>query len=890
MNLLDATTRVALSAYLHDLGKLAERANIDHAGRLDAHKNLYCPWQYNGGYHSHIHAAYTGIAWDALEATGHFPDLRGNYPPFVSIETDANLPDSVVNAAAAHHKPDTFLQWVVATADRVASGFERDEFDIKYNNQKERDNHYRARLLTLFEQIDKGEIQEGEIKWRYPLELLSPQALFPRTDCTPADDATARAQYHQLWNALLEGLKQIPRSHRENLPLWLDHFDALWLTVCHAIPAATAFGVKPEVSLYDHSKATAALAAALWRWHHEKDKLTAADLKNGWKEEKFLLIQGDFFGIQNFIFAEGGETNKHAHKLLRGRSFQVALLAECATLTLLDALALPPVSQIINAAGKFLIVAPNTAQTREAVKNAQGTFNDWCLRHTYGEIGIGLAVTPASCNDFSQKCFGDLLKRLFEALDIAKHRRFNLCHADSPTVFNDFLHRFNNELGVCKINGRYPAESKAPGYAISHLAKDQIRIGEALTKRARVLVSRDADSLKQGSLALDYFGWRITFVNDAEASGHYGQLARERKLIRCWDFSLPDENGKVFDGFARRFVNTYVPYFDQADEATADKYGRWQEEADFDREYPIKTLHHLACEDRQPDENGHWHGEIALITLKGDVDNLGALFQKGLKKPTFAKWASLSRQINLFFALWLPWFCEHGKDGKSITRYRNTYTVFAGGDDFFLIGPWRSTIALADEMQQHFARYVVNPGITFSAGMSMTQPKVPARHLARSAESALEQSKAYKGKNDKENNEGKPLKNAATLWSQTVSWQDWHALLTGHTNKLQDLLAQAEEHGAKLSTGYLYDLLQLAKKAERARLERKPEDSLWRSQLVYRTTRFIGDRLRSNGEANASIRRRQLQEAINQEFTAALDSYGGAYRLPLSILLYGRRE
>lgn len=889
MNLLDATTRVALSAYLHDLGKLAERANIDHEGRLDAHKTLYCPWQDNGGYHSHIHAAYTGIAWDAIEATGHFPELRGNCPPFVSIETDANLPDSVVNAAAAHHKPDTFLQWVVATADRVASGFERDEFDKQYNSVRERDNHYRARLLTLFEQIDKGEIEEGMLAWRYPLEPLSPQSLFPQSDCTPTDDATARAQYHRLWDALLNGLKQIPLLHCANLPLWLDHFDALWLTVCHAIPAATAFGVKPEVSLYDHSKATAALAAALWRWHHEQGKETVADLKNGWDEEKFLLIQGDFFGIQNFIFAEGGETNKHAHKLLRGRSFQVSLLTECASLTLLDKLSLPPTSQIINAAGKFLIVAPNTAQAHEAVENARRTFNDWCLRHTYGEIGIGLAVTPASCNDFVQKRFKELTTRLFEALDITKLRRFDLCNAKSPIIFSDFLHRFNSELGVCKINGRYPAESDSPGYAVSHLARDQIEIGKALTQHARVLISRDADSLKHKSLGLDYFGWRITFVDDADASDHYGQLVKERKLIRCWDFSPPDEDGKVFDGFAKRFVNTYVPYFDQADKATSDKYARWQDEVDFDQKYPIKTLHHLACEDRQLKENEQWRGEIALVTLKGDIDNLGLLFQKGLERPTFAKWASLSRQVNLFFALWLPWFCEHGKDSKSISRYINTYTVFAGGDDFFLIGPWRSTIALAGEMQQHFARYVVNPGITFSIGMSMTQPKVPARHLARSAENALEQSKTYAGKKSKGNSEDNSLKNAVTLWHQTVNWQEWHTLLNKRLDKLETLLAEAESNGAKLSTGYLYDLLQLADKAERARLERKPEDSLWRSQLVYRTTRFIGERIKSNGDANTNSRRRQLMEAINQEFTNALDDHQGAYRLPLSILLYSWR-
>ena len=124
--MIEPSTRIALAAFLHDVGKLAERAGIDHSGRLDAHKMLYCPWHREGGYHSHVHAAYTGIAWDILEATGHFPDLRHDCAPFSDGE-DANVIDSAVNASSAHHKPDTFLQWIVATADRVASGFERDK-------------------------------------------------------------------------------------------------------------------------------------------------------------------------------------------------------------------------------------------------------------------------------------------------------------------------------------------------------------------------------------------------------------------------------------------------------------------------------------------------------------------------------------------------------------------------------------------------------------------------------------------------------------------------------------------------------------------------------------------------------------------------------------------
>jgi CRISPR-associated protein Csm1 len=876
MNLTDASSRIALAALLHDLGKLAERAGIDHEGRLDAHKTLYCPWHIEGGYHSHIHAAYTGIAWDVLEATGHFPDLRQECLPF-STTADDNATDSAVNAASAHHRPDTYLQWIVATADRVASGFERDKFDSEYNNKRERENHYCARLLTLFEQIGKPNIKEGKLAWRYPLKPLAPENIFPQAaaTCTPRDNATAKAEYHVLWEALLDGLKLIPQSHVTNLPLWLDHFDSLWLAMTHAIPAATAFDIKPEVSLYDHSKAAAALATALWRWHYEKGKETVAAVREGWAENKILLVQGDFFGIQDFIFAEGGATQKHAHKLLRGRSFQVSLLAECAALKLLEALELPPSAQIINAAGKFMIVAADTESARAAVVRCRKELNEWCLEHTYGEIGVGLATTPASCNDFASGCFGELSKRLFAALDVAKHQRFGLCDEQAHAVFEGFLDAFDNTLGVCSINGKHPADPKASaqperGYTLSRLADDQIRIGEALTKRARLLVARQAETLPV--LGLDYFGYRLAFAPEAEASGKYGELARKGTLLRVWDFDAAEEDGTLWRGYARRFVNSYVPRFDSSDEQIADKYGKWESEAEFDRSAPIKTLHHIACEDRRLDQNSHWQGEIALVTVKGDIDNLGALFQQGLEKPTFAKMASLSRQINAFFALWLPWYCEHGKDAQGVARYRNTYTVFAGGDDFFLIGPWESTLSLATELREKFAAYVANESITFSAGLSMTHPKTPVRQLARSAEHALDAAKAQ------------PDKNAVTLWQRSVKWPDWQMLMGERRAALEALMVRAGSHGAAFSTGLTYALLQLSDRAE----SQRPEDAIWRSQLHYRLARFFRDRVK--GDDGARDRREQLLADAIREIGGALGNYKGAYRLPLSVLLYRQRD
>ncbi len=883
MNFSDPSTRVALAAFLHDIGKLAERAGIDHAGRLDAHKTLYCPWHADGGYHSHVHAAYTGIAWDMLEATGHFPDLRRDCPPFYSGD-DGNATDSAINAASAHHRPDTFLQWIVATADRVASGFERDKFDSKYNDKRERDNHYCARLLTLFEQIGKKNVEEGELAWRYPLKPLSPESLFPQRAqaCTPRDNAAAKVEYHALWDALLEGLARIPQSHVPNLALWLDHFDSLWLTITGAIPAATAFGVKPEVSLYDHSKATAALATALWRWHTESDMETVAAVRGGWNEPKFLLVQGDFFGIQDFIFTEGGQTQKHAHKLLRGRSFQVSILAECAALKLLEALELPSTSQIVNAAGKFLIVAPNTESARAAVARRRKEFNDWCLAHTYGEIGVGIATTAASCNDFAAGRFGELTKRLFEALDAAKHQRFDLCGSDATAAFDGFLDSFDNTLGVCEINGKHPATRTrgdgASQYALCALADDQIRIGEELTKRARILVAREAGSLNV--LGLDYFGYHLAFVPEAEASGKYGELARSGQVVRVWDFDAPDADGALWRGYARRFVNAYVPAWSNEDLVLkADgKYDRLRLDHIGEAEAgKIKTLHVLAAEDGR-DLRGmqKYQGEIALVTVKGDIDDLGALFQQGLDKPTFAKMVSLSRQVNAFYALWLPWFCEHGKDTNGVARFRNTYTVFAGGDDFFLIGPWESTLALASALREKFAAYVANDRITFSAGIVMTQPQTPVRQLARGAERALDSAKHF-------DTQGKK-KNAVTLWSHSVGWADWQALMGERRAALEALMARAESQGAGFSTGLTYSLLQLADRSE----SQRPEDAIWRSQLHYRLARFFRDRV--CGDDDARERRQRLLDDAIREIGGALSIYKGAYRLPLSVLLYRQRD
>ncbi len=902
---LVASSRVALASLLHDLGKFAERARIEiDRERLETWKQLDCPhWD---GRPTHIHVAYTTAGFMAIEHLLPARDLL-MAEPFARPEgRDAD--DSLINAAARHHKPDTFLQWIIATADRLASGFERETFDaynVAPDDEQKRLNHYTTRQWTLLEGIGRDAHAQTPPAWRYPLKAFAPGSIFPEraSSCEQGDKARAQEEYRALWDAFKEGLVAIPASHRASLPLWLDHFESLWLTYTHAIPSATAgIGgpVRPDVSLYDHSKTTAALAVALWRYHvdqghdpcatrdalrlqWDQERAASPEAAVVWDEPKFLLIQGDFFGVQKFIFAEGGLTQRHAAKLLRGRSFYVSLLTELAALKVLEALGLPATSQVVNAAGKFLVVAPNTPDAVTALKALQTDLDSWFLEHTWGECGIGLAWSPVAARDFRQSEGGTIpfraaMKRLFDDLEIVKSHRFGLCKEAAPSpVFHDFLDRFTH--GECQIDGRSPATMEKDGIWMSAMAADQIDIGHHLASRSRVLITRAG--LGHDGLRLPIFGYHIQFTGHEEATGRFGVEAASGNLVRAWDFSLPESGTQaLWNGYARRHINAYVARFGNINNQDVDRYAGIEDSRVAEwRPKEIKSLNHLARDDRRLDTGEdllggrkRWIGTEALMTLKGDVDNLGLIFQQGLNHPTFARMAALSRQMNAFFAVYLPWLCARD--------YPNTYTVFAGGDDFFLIGPWHSTIRLAQCMKNEFHRYVAeNAEIHFSAGLSMTKPGLPIRQLVTLADEALEAAKSYNPAK-----QARASKNAVRCFGETVSWADLDRLME------REVALRSAAHDYALSTRYVYGLLQLTDMA--GAVKERPENAIWHAYFAYRTRRLaetcyghIGDR----GERE--VARARLQASLAREIAhEGIERHGDAYRIALFTYLYQQRD
>ena len=390
--------KIALASFFHDIGKFAERSkghfHVDPEF-INNHTNLYQPF-FNGR-HTHQHAVYTAAFIDHIEKLLPKEFNKDNW----------GHDDPFMNLAAGHHKPETPMQWIVAMADRISSGFDRDEFE-DYNKGIGVKDYKKTRLLTIFEGIATDGRRKADsleaYKFRYPLKELSPLNIFPtdKEDYRSLDSTYASKEYDELFFNFVNSLENL--IHKQNISLWFEHFDSLFMIYASHIPAATVGKVIPDVSLYDHSKTTAALASAIYLYHLRNGSMEIENIKD-YEDKKFLIVSGDFYGIQNFIFTEGGSTNKAAAKLLRGRSFVVSLISELAADMLCREIGLTTASIILNAAGKFTILAPNTKETRDKIKVVEEKINDWLIRMFYGESSIGISFIEASSEDFISKKF-----------------------------------------------------------------------------------------------------------------------------------------------------------------------------------------------------------------------------------------------------------------------------------------------------------------------------------------------------------------------------------------------------------------------------------------------------------------------------------------------------
>jgi len=621
---MDATTlKIAIAGFMHDIGKFADKNwfNISEQFLID-NADLYQP-HYKGNY-THRHAVYTAAFIDHIE----------KLLPRKFNQANWGLEDSFINLAAGHHNPKTRMQWIIAMADRISSGWDRDEFDKEYNRSVAWVNYRQTRLLPIFEHLMDTEESEPETSdkysYCYPLKEISPMNFFPglKNQVHPKDNQTAIKEYQNLFDEFLYALEGLMHKE-ENLELWFEHFDSLMMVFTSAIPAARAGNVIPDVSLYDHSKITAALAVAIYLYHLQTESMTINAIKN-YDIKKFLLINGDFYGIQSFIFSDSREAEKNRAKILRGRSFAVSLFSELAADMLCRKIGIPSSSILLNAAGKFTVIAPNTKTTKKVIDAVQSRVNEWLMKVSYGESSIGLTYLEASAEDFVRGKFVEIWDQLNFEMERKKFQKIDI-EKFGGTV-EGYLDNFYNDLThpLCPFCGKRPSnpdveKSKYTGETKSgcRICRDHIFLGENLVKKSRLAITTPDAAIKgMGKLLEPIFDeYQVAFVD-----GGMKELARSGQLLKYWDISINPE-GKVSKDVTAKFINGHVPVYrdeDFSDDRILEskKSEKKKEElVDQMKKDVLKTFGHIANKALNPKKNGEGYcGVEVLGILKADVE------------------------------------------------------------------------------------------------------------------------------------------------------------------------------------------------------------------------------------------------------------------------------
>lgn len=322
---------VVLAVLLHDIGKLLHRGNAEY--------------KYNDGHE----AACASFITKFRE----------------KLKNDALYDIDLVKILVQHHKPKVRKE--VTLSDTYFCDKSKDEkeriwklisivrrADIYSCAERERDQKGKTGfadknlpLESIFSTVNLNSKERQEIdNTRYHFIASEPLKCFPVSINAIPD--------HEILTLIKDFENSIPDFSRLNkfediLNHWLNILEKyMW-----AVPSDTRYEIS-DVSLYDHLRSSAAIAACLYKCH--RDAIERGKRFKGINE--FVFVGGDFSGIQDYIFDITNRGSGGAAKRLRARSFFIWLFSEVTIHKILHTLKLPIVCNLFSAGGKFLLVAP----------------------------------------------------------------------------------------------------------------------------------------------------------------------------------------------------------------------------------------------------------------------------------------------------------------------------------------------------------------------------------------------------------------------------------------------------------------------------------------------------------------------------------------------------
>jgi CRISPR-associated protein Csm1 len=559
------------------------------------------------------------------------------------------------------------------------------------------------------------------------------------------------------------------------------------------VPSSTDINQLIDVSLFDHAKTTAAIAACIYAYLDEqgvsdyKDALFVEKNANEYyRKQMFLLFSCDMSGIQSFIYNISGED---ALKQLRARSFYLEIMQEHIADELLERLGLSRCNLLYTGGGHVDLLLPNTKVVKSELDKFTVQLKDWFISNFKTDLYLACTSVECSSDDLANKGedkgrYRNLYHRLSEKLSAIKATRYTA--ADIRAM------NFVDTTGI--DHSRECSECHRSDVAISDGRCD---LCASLGELSASLASKDKDVFIVRELPFDDHGAANTFLRLP-----FGRLlyiySAERYLA---------EQPAVLRIYTKNRWDTGINL------ATHIWMGDYTAHPEEKKRFSVYAKQGVSLKEGL--------GIERLGVLRVDVDNLGTVISSGLPdtKISISRSSTLSRSLSYFFKY-------HINEVLEKKEYR-AQIIYSGGDDLFIIGNWLDIIYAAADIRGALDEYTGNGSLTISAGIGMFVEKYPIARMAAATGELEDAAKNYK----EDPAQSLPSKNAVALWSEEVvfSWDDFINNILGEKLKF---IWQAFNDNEK-GRSFIYKLIELL---------RDREDAVSIPRLAYLLARSFEDK------------------------------------------------
>lgn len=493
-----------------------------------------------------------------------------------------------------------------------------------------------------------------------------------------------------------------------------------------------------------------------------------------------MLIVGDLSGIQDYLFDIAHEGGGQARRL-RARSFFIQMLAECAALRVRRAVDWGPASVVFSGAGKFILSGPTlTIDETARVQAERENLDRWLLAQAGGKLKLSLVLDSVGGAPVEE------YERAMLALQREKLRPWGRIATVGGAWNSDVLvlDPLDIPCAICRHRRAEPEfeEEDSETGAIRRVCSRchwDAEIGRKLPRMKWMVLQESV-----GKNELDVAGLSVILLPHPPASPRNGDLAAA-------NLERPEDPpaGWPPDRVLLRRLARHIP---------SNQHGA-----------PLEFSEIAQAA----------QGDNLLGVLKMDGDSLGVAMSSMLRgAPDLEGLGDFSRKLDDFVAGTLD--AELRKPGWS-----KIYTIFAGGDDLLLVGPWSTLFEYAGHARELFMKAFGKERLTISAGLAFFRPRRPIRRAAEEAERLLELAKTRSAPNAND------PKDQMASFGQIWKWKDHQAILDAGRR----LAGWVDTR--KAQRGWLNTLLHLAKLRHGQAGLGKTESLQATARLDYHVTR-----------------------------------------------------